>query len=864
MNQANINYLIDEIKVEPIDCVAFENFNSASNIPPYVSQSAATENPEGQDHTSETFSVNIIDHPQSYYYIKAQNGTAHISGSGIRGAYFPDLSLMPATVYRLSADITASSSYDIAIKPYFFLEESLNGNFVPSGNLLGPATTVLKGETKHVEYLFRTKEYPAKVYCEDGIHFDKVGFITDGGYVIYDIDNMKVEKVNDTLYAGDMEDLTADEAGSKVFKDVYFGSELVDIIQQGGKDTTLIPVADDGTNGEYGDYLLANFVSINSENSQETTNNRRPAWFLNLKKNTNYRLSYRAKLVPGEGSEVTSKTLAPMYNVGKVDANGLTSGEEGYDSVTARYGYLKTETVTTEWQNYSTVFTTQNIQVIGQLYFGVDNYQPTEDIAIALDEIVIEDIGSGIYDAALTYKDGALKATESNGAQAGTLSDKNYTFLVSCDGVNFAKAGESTDGTFDAGADYIGKYMKAVVSATKEDGTKVSAETNAVMTDGFAFSMGGDSVEITVSAADSEKSDFEILIAQYDENGKMISVDNAYSVDGKAELSILRDEKTMTAKAFAWDMATLHPKTKEKTKNYKAVNTIACWGDSLTYGRNQGTMYSYPTALANLTGLTVYNMGVGGETATTIAARQGALDIVISEDFTIPADKTPVEIKFAASNGGVVTPRDVNAGGWTPCTINGVEGKLSIQIKDVWPRVLEWAKFTRSAEGEAVAVSAGDKLIPQAQSVKADVNIFFTGTNGGWTVENTTAKDDSDADVYALIDLIESQIAHTGSEKFVVIGLTSGTASTWDNTNAKLAEAFGENFLDVKTYLASEQALSDAGITPTATDLEYIAKGQIPKSLYCDDTDETHLSDIGYELLANQVYAKLLELEYLN
>ena len=115
----------------------------------------------------------------------------------------------------------------------------------------------------------------------------------------------------------------------------------------------------------------------------------------------------------------------------------------------------------------------------------------------------------------------------------------------------------------------------------------------------------------------------------------------------------------------------------------------------------------------------------------------------------------------------------------------------------------------------------------------------------------------------ALIDLIQLQIDHTGKEKFVVIGLTSGDAGTWDNTNGKLAAAFGENFLDVKSYLASEQALKDAGIAPTETDLAYIAKGQIPKSLYCDDTDETHLSDVAYELLAKQVYAKLIALGYI-
>ncbi len=47
-------------------------------------------------------------------------------------------------------------------------------------------------------------------------------------------------------------------------------------------------------------------------------------------------------------------------------------------------------------------------------------------------------------------------------------------------------------------------------------------------------------------------------------------------------------------------------------------NNIATWGDSLTAGAG-GT--PYPTQLASLTGATVYNGGVGGETSTQIKAR---------------------------------------------------------------------------------------------------------------------------------------------------------------------------------------------------------------------------------------------------
>ena len=101
---------------------------------------------------------------------------------------------------------------------------------------------------------------------------------------------------------------------------------------------------------------------------------------------------------------------------------------------------------------------------------------------------------------------------------------------------------------------------------------------------------------------------------------------------------------------------------------------IACWGDSLTYGQGSSAISSksYPALLSDMTGgLTVHNMGIGGETSVTIAARQGALDIKLEEPVTIPADTTAVEISIGAYNedgsyAGQVVPRNVLLGGWLP------------------------------------------------------------------------------------------------------------------------------------------------------------------------------------------------------
>lgn len=299
-------------------------------------------------------------------------------------------------------------------------------------------------------------------------------------------------------------------------------------------------------------------------------------------------------------------------------------------------------------------------------------------------------------------------------------------------------------------------------------------------------------------------------------------------------------------------------------ENMSSMPSVACWGDSLTYGQGASDRdtKSYPAVLSSLSGCPVYNMGVSGETTNTIAARQGVYDILISEDFTIPAGETEVEIKFHSSNGGVVTPRIAEAGGWTPCTINGITGTMRIVV-DITanPRVLKNAYFTRNVPGAETKVAAGSKLIPYAQTVKADINVIFTGTNGGWTAQNTVSKNDEKA-VRDFAALVREQAEFSNSgDKYVVIGLTNGYEDSWKLVNTILAEEFGDNFLDIKAYMLSEQAAIDAGVTLTDEDLTYISGGHIPQSYLTSDL--THFNDTGYALIAKALNEKFVELGYI-
>ncbi len=358
-----------------------------------------------------------------------------------------------------------------------------------------------------------------------------------------------------------------------------------------------------------------------------------------------------------------------------------------------------------------------------------------------------------------------------------------------------------------------------------------------------------------------------LVAAGYDINGVLQEL---YHTSQKGVNTLNISSNCHSAHGFVFDsLSSLSPKTPVATASKNP--TISIWGASITQG--QGGTVSYPATVEALSGYTVYNMGIGGETQTTVAARQGALDIKLTKDVVIPKSGS-VNIEFAAYNkddgqyAGVVTPRNASGAGWNPVSIGGVEGTLTFEIltkdengNDVWPRVLKSATFTRKQQGEEVNAPAGTLMTVEGQTVKSDITIFTVSSNGGWTSENTTAKD---SQYEGLINLLDRQIAYSKyPEKTLVVGLTTQTNKQWTQVHAALRAKYGEKFFDVRSLLASSEALERAGITPTQTDLELIAVGQIPASLISNyPADAVHMNTAGYTLMGTYVYEKLVELGY--
>ncbi|MCM3216099.1 phage baseplate upper protein [Niallia taxi] len=282
------------------------------------------------------------------------------------------------------------------------------------------------------------------------------------------------------------------------------------------------------------------------------------------------------------------------------------------------------------------------------------------------------------------------------------------------------------------------------------------------------------------------------------------------------------------------------------------VPKIKAYGDSLTAGAGGGGT-TYPSVLASLTGLQVVNYGVGGETSATIACRQGGRNFVIN-NFTIPSDTSKVQIAdynnpIKDNFGRAVHPLRQGSGGINPCYINGVKGTLTAtQTSSTSTDLIYY--FQREAAGEAVVIDRPTAIITNAQMTKSssDINIFFIGQNGGWT-------DDAEH-----IQQVKDMIKFSGSDRYVVLGLTTGTTASRADKEKAFQQAFGRNYINLREYL-STYAIYDVGLTPTQADLDAMAVGSVPPSIL---NDPVHFNGFGYTGIGKfAIYKRLKELLYI-
>lgn len=302
---------------------------------------------------------------------------------------------------------------------------------------------------------------------------------------------------------------------------------------------------------------------------------------------------------------------------------------------------------------------------------------------------------------------------------------------------------------------------------------------------------------------------------------------------------------------------------------------IVCWGDSITWGlgydentyiKNEAGIidasnWNYPDTLKYYTGMDVYNLGVCGETSYEIALRQGGIKMYVEKQVTVKPGKR-IQISIVDESGNPVILENFNgyqSDNQEPenvVYINDIPFKLEYDNGDLYISIYD------NAVNKSIKLRKGSQVITKAaHDISGDVLVIQMGSNGGW--------DDYDE----LIEQYKAMIANSGTECYIIIGDTDNPDESVDSANytdsqyigtddtmweAALREAFGEHFINMRTYLL-ENALSITGLEPTQADEDDLSQGRVPETI---KYDYTHLNSYGYYAIGYGVYEKGLELGY--
>ena len=278
---------------------------------------------------------------------------------------------------------------------------------------------------------------------------------------------------------------------------------------------------------------------------------------------------------------------------------------------------------------------------------------------------------------------------------------------------------------------------------------------------------------------------------------------------------------------------------KIKTNGLLTEKIIDCWGDSLTAGSGADETHKYPYVLAQLTGLTVNQFGVGGETTATIASRQGGMPMVIN-NITIPKSGSVAINELKNLDGTKVLPcLQHGARGINPCFINDIEGTLSYNNTNS-----NW-EFTRATSGNEISINRPTIIKTNAMiNNRNNIMIIWAGTN-----DNTT-------DATNIIRLEKLMIDYSKCKDYLILSPPTGSKTSMANMEKQFLEAFGNRYINTREYLCT-YGMEDAGLTPSESDLTDMANGIIPMSL---KNDPTHGNNYYYPIIANLVYKRLKEL----
>ena len=267
---------------------------------------------------------------------------------------------------------------------------------------------------------------------------------------------------------------------------------------------------------------------------------------------------------------------------------------------------------------------------------------------------------------------------------------------------------------------------------------------------------------------------------------------------------------------------------------------IIFWGDSLTAGAG-GNGTTYPKVCADELGITSYlNAGVGGETANTIASRNGANNMIIPIG-DVNGTYSIGDLKDAY--GTNILPLRQGTGGNTvnPILVNGHKCTLSLSQ-------------TSSTDANATYTITGYTGEPTKYpmpckfsgcNLTADITVIFVGQNGPSFEQR--------------LSIIDSIVSRTNG-KYIVLTLSSGTEEQMKSQEATMLSKYGNHLFKTREML-SKYGLSMMNMTLTGEDTTAISNGSVPPSLRADSV---HLNSSGYTALGKMLATHIRALGYVN
>lgn len=305
-----------------------------------------------------------------------------------------------------------------------------------------------------------------------------------------------------------------------------------------------------------------------------------------------------------------------------------------------------------------------------------------------------------------------------------------------------------------------------------------------------------------------------------------------------------------------------------KKDNGIVIPDVVCWGDSLTKGLNCEGM-EYPTILKKLiherliveaadsssgtkkalnvalSEFDVANEGISGDNTLNIMARAGGIKLIVQEPVKFEAGQKEAPIHFAGADGKCVNPWTYGTADSGDITVDGITGYM-------WYNDFEQSQyFVRYDESEAAVINQGEVMhINALEAYKDDIHIVFMGQNGSFT--------DNDDLIRQIKSIIPQEIYASG--KYLVIGLSSGSAQEREEIESALYTEFGERFINSREELSGERVYEFVDVL-SSEDIEFMEKGMIPQALRIEN-DLVHLNGEGYKVLAHVVCERMFELGF--